>query len=304
VEAKDFIKPPFASYDIVVYFGCGLFSLPLIFHYFIEPLGLRFPRFQFHIGIEFADVAVSTLSLLFTVYILGHMIAHIASHAIEKSVDLFFGKISTALIISDRTKKTNFAETVQGWIVKRFKEAFGKGHKISSALRTLFFFPVYPVSFFLIVFRQLEYFRSRVPPRVFAQVRRRSIQKGYGPVTLRTRWYKAIEHDVMNNNPIPVGRMYNYLVISGIFRSLTLIFLACAWCEVYFWMHRILHGHEIVKSLMSDTPLKFGHLTALLGFNVLFGFSLSAYLKFARRYVEEAVFAFALADRPSAVPSH
>lgn len=303
MEAKDFIRPPFATYDIVVYFGCGLFCLPLIFHYFIEPTKLRFPRFQFNIGIEFADVAVSTLSLLFAVYILGHMIAHIASHAIEKTVDLFFGKISTALIISSLTKPEDFGETIQAWIIKKFKSAFSKGHKISSGLRTIFFLPVFPVCLFLIGFRQVEYFRSRVPPKVFAQVKKRSVERGFGQVSLRSKWYKAIEHDVMNNHPVPVARMYNYLVISGIFRSLALIFLACAWCELYFWLHRIIHGHELVKSLMSDKPVRYGHVLTLLGFNILFGFSISAYLKFARRYVEEAVFSFVLTREPSAVGS-
>ena len=304
MEAKDYIKPPFANYDIVVYFGCSLFSLPLIFHYLIEPSGLRFPRFQFNIGIPFADAAISTLSLLFTVYILGHMIAHIASHAIEKSVDLFFGKISTALIISNLSEPREFTETVQGWIATRFVGAFRRPHFFSSFIRVLFFIPVFPVILFLIGFRQLEYFRSRIPPRIFAAVKKKCIERGFGPVGLRTKWYKSIEHDVINNHPVPVVRMYNYLVISGIFRSLSLIFLACAWCEVYFWLHRILHGHEIVRSLMSDTPVRFGHAVALGGFNVLFGFSLSAYLKFARRYVEEAVFSFVLTGSSGSPNAH
>lgn len=55
-----------------------------------------------------------------------------------------------------------------------------------------------------------------------------------------------------------------------------------------------MHGHELVKSLMSDHPVKYGHALTLATLNVLFGFSLSAYLKFARRYVEEAVFSFVL----------
>lgn len=297
MEARDYIKPPFATYDIVVYFGCGLFCLPLIFHYIIEPLGWRFPRFQFNLGIEFAETAISTLSLLFAVYILGHIVAHMAGHAIEKSVDLFFGKLSSAILISHNTQKSEFTETLQGWIVRRFKEAFSKGHKTSSSLRILILSPVLPTLLFIFIFRQLEYFRSRIPPRVMDQVKKRCIQKGFGPVGLKTKWYKALEHDVINNCPVALVRMYNYLVISGLFRSLTLIFLSCAWLELFYWILRICTGLEVVNSLMSDTRVRFGHLMALVGFNFLFGFSLSAYLKFGRRYVEEAIFSFVLTNR-------
>lgn len=293
MEVKDYIKPPFANYDLVVYLGCGLFFLPLIFHYIVEPLGIQFPQFEFQVGVPFADSAIATLSLFFSVYILGHMIAYVASHAIEKTVDLFFGKISTALIISHNCPSGKFAETVQAWIVKKFSLAFKRPHRISSTLRGLFLFPVWPTLIFIVSFRQLEYFKSRVPPRVFIQVKAECARRGFGQIGLHTKWFKAIEHDVINNDPLALGRMYNYLLIGGVFRSLCFIFLCCSWAEFYFWMHKIFHGDELVKSLSQD-PLRYGHAITFMIMNVLFGFSLSAYLKFARRYVEEAVFSFVL----------
>lgn len=294
LEVKDYIKTPFANYDIVVYFGCGLFSLSFIFHYFVEPLGLRFPRFAFEIGNPFADSTISILTLLFTVYILGHMIAYVASHAVEKTIDIFFGKVSSAILISNYVPKEKFTETIQAYIWKKTKEAFRHPHRISSSLRVLFLLPVLPTIVFLFLFRQLEYFRSRIPPLVFSQVRKECMRRGFGSISLKTKWYKAIEHDVINNDPLPLSRMYNYLIIAGIFRSLALIFLMCAWAELYFEIHLICHGDEIVKSLMSDRALPHGHVLAIVGFNILFGFSLSAYLKFSRRYVEEAIFSFVM----------
>jgi len=95
---KDIIKPPFANYDVVVYFGCALFSLPLIDHYVFKPTGFRFPTYQLNIGIPLADNAVSTLSLLFSVYLLGHIISYASSLLTEKSIETFLEKLVVQLL--------------------------------------------------------------------------------------------------------------------------------------------------------------------------------------------------------------
>jgi len=84
----------------VVYFGGGLFALPLINHYFVEPLQYRFPRFTFDIGYPFANDAVSLLSLLFAVYLLGHIISYCSSVIIERTLDVFNGKVSSSILLS------------------------------------------------------------------------------------------------------------------------------------------------------------------------------------------------------------
>ena len=105
---KSVVKPPFANYDVVVYFGCGLFVLPFLRHYIIEPFGLRFPVFTFQIGIPFVDGLITALSLFFAVYILGHIIAYAASQLIEKATEMAFdGKTSSVVTYaSEATSET------------------------------------------------------------------------------------------------------------------------------------------------------------------------------------------------------
>lgn len=299
MDIKDLIRPPFANYDIVVYFGCGLFCLPLIHHYLVEPNGLRFPRFQFEMAGGFADTVISTLSLLFAVYILGHMVAYGASYIIEKTVDKFLGKVSSAIIIANLTPRESYRETLQAWFVGRFRNAFRKGKRFSAAIRLLVLTPVWPALLLAFVTRSFDYFKTRVPPRILHQLRRQARRRGYGPVGLRTKWYKAVEHDVINNSPMAVGRMYNYLVINGIFRSLSFIFLVCAWAELIYWLYRRINGVELVQTIMSDEQLPLAHFTMLVALNILFAFSISAYIKFSRRYAEEAIFAFVLSREPA-----
>lgn len=294
MEVKDLVKPPFANYDVVVYFGCGLFCLPLIYHYMIEPAGLRFPRFRFDIGMPFADTAISTLSLLFTVYILGHMIAYAASYFVEKTVEVFCGKISSSILISTLSSNNKYPETLQAWIFDHVRDAFKKGRRLFSVFRLVVLAPVAPAITIMFLTKSFDYFRTRVPRRVMEQVRQRCKRLNYGPVGLRTKWYKLVEHDVINNNQNASARMYNYLVISGIFRSLSLLFLASAWAEIIWWTYGKIKGLDPVKALLSDKPISGAHIAAGIIFNILFVFSLSAYIKFSRRYAEEAIFAFVL----------
>ncbi|RYG96611.1 MAG: hypothetical protein EON58_11695 [Alphaproteobacteria bacterium] len=292
---KDVIKPPFATYDIVVYFGCGLFSLPLIFHYLIEPAGFRFPRFSFHIGLEFAQDAISVLSLLFSVYVLGHIIAYCSSLTIEKAIDLYFGKISSAIILSTWSESVDRPELRQAWRADRRAHAFRRGKLIQNSIRTLIVAPAVPLVLLVNFIGGFDYYRSRVPRRLVFQAREKLIAMGYGPAGLRDPWFKVLEHVIINNCPTATARMYNYLIIGGIFRSISFLFLVCIWFEIYFFIHYIFHGHYFVKALMSDGLSPYYHAATFVILYSVFGFCLASYMKFSRRYAEEAIFAFVLA---------
>ena len=93
-------KAPFANYDIVVYFGGGLFAVPFVNRYIIQPTGLHWPQYNIAVGSTIASEITAGLSLLFSLYIVGHMLAYASSELIEKTVDRFFGKISTSILIS------------------------------------------------------------------------------------------------------------------------------------------------------------------------------------------------------------
>ncbi len=298
-ELKDLIKPPFANYDIVVYFGCGLFSLPLIYHYLIEPSGYRFPRFEFKIGIPIADTVISTLSLLFSVYVLGHIIAYVGSIIIEKSIDAYFGKVSSAILISNASGRGRRSEIVNAWLYSRFRKSFQRGRRMQNAIRLIAHAPVLPLYGFVAVVGGFDYYKSRIPNSIMKLLRTKMRGQKIGPVRLHSPWYKPLEHVVTNGNQIATTRMYNYLVISGTFRSLSLLFLGCIWLELYYCIHAISDGHFHVKSLMSDENRIGNHLLSLVMLYTVYGFSIASYMKFSRRYAEEAIFAYVLSCKDS-----
>jgi hypothetical protein len=292
---KELVRPPFANYDVVVYFGCGLFALPLVYHYLIEPSDFRFPRFTFQIGMPIADQAISALSLLFAVYLLGHIIAYTSSLLIEKAIDVFFGKVSSAILLSAYTAGGLRPELISAWQFGRWKDAFGRGSRIQNGIRLLVHLPALPLYIFVNLIGGFDYYRSRVPRHIVFLAGQKLHKEGYGPIGLRHPWYKTLEHQVTNNHPSATARMYNYLVISGLFRSLSLLFLGALWAELYYFTHYLVDGHYALKPLMSDSVSGLTRAFSFALLYVAYGFSFSSYMKFQRRYAEEAIFAYVLA---------
>lgn len=295
-DLKDLVKPPFANYDVVVYFGCGLFALPLIKHYVVEPTGLRFPSFNFDIGLEIAGSAISVLSLLFSVYLLGHIISYCSSLFIEKAINTFFGKTSSAILLSTWSQSKDRPELRKAWRASRRRKAFRKGCRTQNILRTLAVAPAIPLVWIVNLTGGFDFYHSRIPRAVIFKARKKLSDMGYGPVGLNDPWYKTLEHVVINRYPATTARMYNYLVISGIFRSLSFLFLACLWMQIYYAAHGFIHDDMPVKALLSDEVNIEYQIIAFSLLYIVLGFSLASYMKFARRYAEEAIFAFVLAE--------
>lgn len=292
---KDLIRPPFANYDVVVYFGCGTFALPLIYHYFIEPSAFRFPRFSFQIGMPIADQAISILSLLFAVYILGHAIAYVSSILIERYIDVFFGKVSSAILLSSYLRLRPKQELLAAWQFDRVKRAFRYGRRTRNFLRVLVHIPVFPLYAVIQFMGGFDYYRSRLPHHVLFLAKQRLKSEGHGPVSLYHPWYKTLEYRVINNHPAATARMYNYLVISGLFRSISCLMLFGIWAEIYYFFHWEIDGHQLLKPLMSDVQSSWTHLFSVFLLYIVYGVAFSSYMKFQRRYAEEAIFAYVLA---------
>ena len=295
-DFKDLVKPPFANYDVVVYFGCGLFALPLIKHYIMEPTGLRFPSFTFDIGIDIAGSAISVLSLLFSVYLLGHIISYCSSLIIEKAINTYFGKTSSAILLSSWSQSKDRPELRDAWRASRRRRAFQKGRRTQNFLRTIAVTPAIPLVWIVNLTGGFDFYHSRIPRSVIFRARQKLVSMGYGPAGLHDPWYKPLEHVVINRYPATTARMYNYLVISGIFRSLSFLFLACLWMQFYYAAHGFIHDDMPVKALLSDEVTIGYQFIAFSLLYVVLGFSLASYMKFARRYAEEAIFAFVLAE--------
>lgn len=291
---KDLIKPPFANYDVVVYFGCGIFFLPFLFHY-IGPDKLKILSFQFDIQPPFAAVVVSSLSILFGVYILGHMIAYAGSQFVQRLMDSFFGKTSTVIILGSRDgggSNAMFRKRV--WDCAAY---WWKKSKYVYVYRLFFHLPVLMPYIILYEFGSFGFYRTRVSDKVMetAKAAFKSWKLPGGPVDENHAWYKALEAYVLNYCPVATARMYNYLVIFGVFRSLCVIFLFALWFEAAYLVDFAVRGvsHPALFALGLQSPLGQGVSYCVLV--TLYIFSLFSFLKFQRRYVEEAIFAFIFA---------
>lgn len=288
-DLRELIRPPFANYDVVVYFGCGLFSLPFIFHYIASPTEAGFLALKISTGVSFADSAIKTLFALFAVYILGHLLAFLSSILVEKTAGLLLGKMSDASILGHRRKDRDSYSEVKDWVQRRWRQAWRKGSRSRSLIRLLFFVPVIPSFAFAYAIKWFGYFTSRVPESVYDRVTERLRSMKLPTPGLTREWYKAAEHFVISNDAVALPRMYNYLVISGLFRSLTFLFACCAWMELVR-----LFGAFYQEAYATDTINNVGPLAKLTMYNVLFAFSFTSYVKFSRRYAEEMLFSFAL----------
>jgi len=286
---KELVRPPFANYDVVVYFGCGLFSLPFLFHYVASPKEAGFLALEVSTGVPFADSAIKTLFALFAVYILGHLLAFLSSLFVEKTVELLLGKMSDASILGYRRRDMSSFDEVKDWVRRRWALAWRTGSRARSLLRLLFFLPVGPSFLLAYAIRWFGYFTSRIPAAVYDRVTKRLRSLRLPTPGLTRDWYKATEHYVITNDPAAVPRMYNYLVISGLFRSLTLLFACCAWME----LARLI-GAFYQDLFPRDSINDWEPFAKLAMYNLLFAFSFTSYVKFSRRYAEEMLFSFAL----------
>lgn len=290
---KDFIKPPFANYDVVVYFGSGLFAVPILFRYVLSPFDLSMPVFYASKQGDVVGEIIRFLEIAFTVYILGHMIAFFGSNLIEKTFDRYFGKVSSYIILSAASTSSKRNEALRALFYDRASRISQDGASFSATVRALFHVPVivhYFVMWFLGIF---GFFDTRVPQSVITRLKekyRLEVMPGQR-VSIRTKWYKAVEYFVINRCPDAVPRMYNYLVISGLFRSLSVIFLSASWLLLYYGAHWAVDREWLLPdSIFSN--MRFGWVIEFIALSSASVFCSVSYLKFQRRYAEEVVFAF------------
>ena len=297
---KSVVKPPFANYDIVVYFGCGLFVLPFLRHYITEPFGLRFPVFTFEIGIPFISGLITALSLFFAVYILGHIIAYAASQLIEKTVEMIFaGKTSSVITFASKATSETRAGIFRDRLGVGFRHSWTKHSWLAALVRFGSHLPVFPIYIVIYFCGIFGFYSTRVPHTIITEsdIRLSKLDLGVR-ISDYESWFKIIEGVVINNQPIPTARMYNYLVIAGLFRSVALIFLFALWMEVIHFLLRNVFALTHIGFFLSDSGGATRWLVGYAVLSIVYLFSLFSFLKFQRRYVEVAIFAFVLSAGP------
>jgi hypothetical protein len=290
------IRPPFANYDIVVYFGCGLFSLPFIQRYYLTPFGVRIPSFKLNVDLPFSNVVITTLILLFSVYVLGHIIAFVSSQFIEKPMESVFGKTSSIILKASRSVEGASGTIIAKQIKESLRESWKRNTTSSVVARVVFHAPVIIPYVFAYKLRIFGFYVSRIPLPVFTALEKnvRKLDLSDLAISNNSSWFKVIESYVVNNYPTPSARRYNHRVISGLFRSMCIIFLVSIWCELIYGTSSKLSSWSVADQLMASSPNlpSWGWRIAIL--ITVYCFSLYGYLKYQRRCVEEAILAFAL----------
>lgn len=288
------VRPPFANYDIVVYFGGGLFFLPFLYRYFIEPFAVPIPLVIVNESGQVTLELVRGLSIIIFVYIVGHLVAYFASQLVEKTLDRFIGKISTSILVSIGSTPAQR----DGELRRIFKKRAGKIAEekaiIVSTIRALFHAPNFAHYFLIYVLGFFGYLDSRIPKEAFEKAKSIYSEKidSAGQVNEDTKWYKSLEYYVMNNIPEAVPRMYNYLIIAGLFRSLAFTFLCSAGMIALYIALYWIHGVSLVGSMDDRSSLEL-MVTEWFALSSLSVSCITLYLKFQRRYAEEAIMALA-----------
>jgi hypothetical protein len=302
VDFREIVRPPFSNYDVVVYFGCGLFAVPFANRYVVAPAGLSWPTFQILGAAPVITQIISGLSLLMFVYIMGHMIAYLASQVIEKTIDRFLGKVSTAVIFLTIGRSGMRNSRIRKHIAHRFLQIREDRAVLASLFRGLFHLPAV-ISYVVIGFFGIfGYFNSRLSIHMVAALARKVRRLGIPQlrVSPSTPWFKPVEYYVINHMPGAVTRMYNYLVIGGLFRSLSFIFLASMWCLIAHALIWYFTGVWHLSTVVGMTA-KGSAICEFIALQLFFIFSLFSYIKFQRRYAEEAIFAFIFEPAPEEI---
>ncbi|WP_431469590.1 hypothetical protein [Sphingosinithalassobacter sp. LHW66-3] len=278
---------PFANYDVVVYFGVGIFSLPLVSRYSLLGRDVSFPPIFGAYSDGSINLAVSLVALAFGVYILGHAISLMSSFLIEQFIYRIVGPPSH--VISRTCIPSAGSFSFRRLIRNRIASSYRDSRTNADIVRLIANAPVLPIYTAIYVFGFFGFYQCKISPsvvlRVFGRLRM-YFDLEYDIINDK-RWFKVVEYACANDHAVASAKMYNYLVIYGLFRSLSLVFLVSIWFELFYWWR--LGGIGFVDQSGPGNPLL--RVVVLYG---AYGISLMGYGKFSRRYAEEAVQAFGL----------
>ena len=210
----------------------------------------------------------------------------------------FFGKTSDAILATSGKGLGERNPALRLQIQAQTSELWAHAKSVV-ILRAFIHLPLWPVYWLIFWVGAFGFYGARVPPHVFTAVAANMKTIGFKEAepARRHSWFKTLEAYVMNCLPSATARMYNYLIISGLFRSMAFIFLAAIWAELWASaVDRPITGRPHIARMMTNTNTWAAELWGLVILYVIYVFSFWSYLKFQRRYVEEAIFAFGITE--------
>jgi hypothetical protein len=281
-------KLPFTSYDVVVYFGVGISALPFLSRYVLEVSESKLPPLFSGYSNPLINDAVSIIALLFGVYVLGHGIAVLSSIFIEQFLYRSAGPPSRIIVEQCTAQPT---QSFRSMILERIVSSYWKNSTASDYIRLVFHLPVIPLYLAMGIIRFHGFYECKISPQVSLRLQYRltkhydvgsNVLSGHG-------WFKIVEYACANDHPTAMAKMYNYLTIYGLFRSISFLLLCAIWAEFAFWFTR--GGLGFIDAT--------GPGTFYVRLSVVYGAYLISFIgfaKFSRRYTEEAVQAFSLSS--------
>lgn len=283
---------PFATYDLVVYFTTGIIFGFLINILLLRPIGLDVIEPNVAGGASLVYSVLSIIAYLLAGYVIGHILAFIASHIIEKFVHQMLGYPSDLYASLARTgledNRDVFSSSVKNYYKKRF-----------FIVNLIIHLPALPAYFLIWLAGAYGFYYPKIPLALFSRLEEKvsSLELGVD-LSDGSRWIKIVEHYVANHCNIAYQRLYNYLVIFGLLRSVSLLTLISLWLFIFYRICSEFHYY-----FRSPIFIKISSLSLLQGIIVYIGLcgfhtlTLMAFSKFNRRFFEEAVYAFLLSGK-------
>lgn len=283
---ESFRNLPFATYDLAVYLPGGAVLLLIVQAILNALIGFSSPPPFIGTGSDSVDVLLQGVFWLSACYLTGHLGAFISTYSVERLVHDVLGFPSDNWM----ERETYVANGVQGKkaIKKIINDNMSSYRPSFSSVIVLCFQSalLIPILIF-IIFRPVGFYSPKIPDGLSTDmaIKYRKLKCSV-PFEKNTRWEKIIEHYVANNCPSAYVRMYNYLVIYGALRLLSLILLISCWGILIF---------DLKKKIDGNFNFDFNITTVYFATKFACFLSMMAFAKFNRRYFEESVLAFLLA---------
>ena len=293
-------KKPFSLYDFLGYFAPGalfLYILLLFLKYYNESL------FKCVLNINFGKVELF-VAFIIVAYVIGHALNYISSITIEKYSNWMYGFPSYFLLFGTKKhyfKKLTYSENdleldlSECDLADNFKENYSIRNKSKSKKRMFFswFFSglwrlmllifLLPIFFYdCIVGRimKLKLFYTNQLDIVLSNAIIKKIQKLFRKldidVLIGTDFFRVISHYYYENYEKHQSKYDNYVALSGLTRTLSLIFCLTTWLFTFIIIFTNMFCLQLHLSILI--------ISFLSGISYIF---FMAFMKFYRKYTLE-----------------
>lgn len=283
-------KTPFKIYDVFGYLTPGMIAILYVFFSFHYTETINF---LFKSDTSASQLLVIGFLLLICSYVLGHCIALLSSFTSERLAYRATGYPSEFLTGEGSHKSPPSKPSMSVAAPESVNELIAKNIRNQFCDFVFLFLIILP--FFIFVFAMYilcilclwEHLLKRMQGSVIRQLDKRfstifqDQRSTLGGVSPSRDWFILVEYYVIHNLQVGAERMYNYLTLYGFCRNASLAFYIGAWVLFAACLLDGFTFHKLMVILLS----------LLVSILLFFGF-----IKFSRRYSQEAILSFSLSD--------